>query len=195
MRITFVLIIFLSGCALIVGGREKNVQKLHEESIQSKCFFENVPLVLLGGGMASKNTLNTISKARVRGALEFIKKYRSLLSNTLVMSGGPVEGKDGLTEAYLMKKMFRELAVGEKFTESIEIIEEAKSLSTMENATHTKDLFVEKKWDLKLVLMTDLFHLERAKQNFETAGFEICPALVVDRKFFRDAYLNSPSSN
>ncbi|MGY4675735.1 YdcF family protein [Ursidibacter arcticus] len=150
-------------------------QKLHdslvtEDNLTLEDYKSAQAIVLLGGGLRDSKELfaklatNQIAAERVRYAA-YLQKQTQL---PLLITGS---SPNGTSEAAVMAqelKMFFDIP-----TEWIE----DKAKTTKENALFSKEI-LEKANVKKIILVTNQWHMMRAKLLFERAGFEVLPASV-----------------
>ncbi|MGX2956821.1 YdcF family protein [Ursidibacter arcticus] len=150
-------------------------QKLHdslvtEDNLTLDDYKSAQAIVLLGGGLRDSKELfaklatNQIAAERVRYAA-YLQKQTQL---PLLITGS---SPNGTSEAAVMAqelKMFFDIP-----TEWIE----DKAKTTKENALFSKEI-LEKANVKKIILVTNQWHMMRAKLLFERAGFEVLPASV-----------------
>lgn len=122
-------------------------------------------LVILGAGLWG-DTPSLALKQRLDEGLAFITKNPTTI---IVLSGGKGPGET-ITEAEAMKKYLVERGVEEKF-----IITEDKSTNTKENLQFTKELLEKQngKDNFKIALVTNNFHMFRAKLIAKSCGFKV----------------------
>ena len=150
-------------------------QKLHdslvtEDNLTLEDYKSAQAIVLLGGGLRDSKELfaklatNQIAAERVRYAAYLQKQTKLPL---LITGSSP----NGTSEASVMAqelKMFFDIP-----TEWIE----DKAKTTKENALFSKEI-LEKANVKKIILVTNQWHMMRAKLLFERVGFEVLPASV-----------------
>lgn len=122
-------------------------------------------LVILGAGLWGE-TPSLSLRQRLDESLDFIKKNPD---TKIVLSGGMGPGET-ITEAEAMKRYLVERGVDEKL-----IIKEEKSTDTKENLKFTKELLkkINGKEKAKICLITNNFHMFRAKLLAKSLGFEV----------------------
>lgn len=121
-------------------------------------------VMVLGAGLRG----NEISKSllyRLKTAIEFNKMYPDV---NIIVSGGKGSGEN-ITEAEAMRNYLINNGVDERL-----IIMEDKSTSTYENFKFTKNLLkdITGKEDYTITVITNNFHMYRAKFLGEEVGFE-----------------------
>jgi uncharacterized SAM-binding protein YcdF (DUF218 family) len=126
-------------------------------------------IVVLGGGVLPDGVL---SNSSMRRALHGILLHRKGLAPILVFFG-PV-GDDGPAEAEVRAELARELGVT---PEVILTAEEART--TREEALRGGTL-LQAKGVRRILLVTDAYHMRRARTLFEMAGFEVLAAPTHD---------------
>ncbi|MGX3067000.1 YdcF family protein [Ursidibacter arcticus] len=165
-----------SGIAILyIFSSPYTSQKLHdslvtEDNLTLDDYKSAQAIVLLGGGLRDSKELfaklatNQIAAERVRYAA-YLQKQTQL---PLLITGS---SPNGTSEAAVMAqelKMFFDIP-----TEWIE----DKAKTTKENALFSKEI-LEKANVKKIILVTNQWHMMRAKLLFERAGFEVLPASV-----------------
>ena len=150
-------------------------QKLHdslvtEDNLTLQDYRSAQAIVLLGGGLRDSKELfaklatNQVAVERVRYAA-FLQKETGL---PLLITGS---SPNGTSEAAVMA---REL--GMFFNTPTKWLEE-KAKTTKENALFSYDI-LNKEGINKIILVTNQWHMQRAKLLFERAGFDVLPASV-----------------
>lgn len=121
-------------------------------------------LMVLGAGLRGEE-ISTSLKYRLDTAIEFNKKNPEV---KIIVSGGQGEGED-VTEASAMKKYLVNNGVNGDL-----IISEDKSTNTYENFLFTKNILDKNLGDVnhKITVVTNDFHMYRAKYLGEKVGFE-----------------------
>lgn len=121
-------------------------------------------VVVLGAAVRGK-TMTLALYQRMEKSLEYLNKYPDI---KVVVSGGKGPGED-IPEAKAMKDFLLEHGISEA-----RIIVEDKSKNTMENLKNTKKildkLYGKRKFEIALV--TNNFHIFRAKMLAERCGFK-----------------------
>ena len=154
--ITILFIVGLSFFIIIEGiiiYEGKNIEKGNSDY-----------LIVLGAGLRGEQISMSL-KYRLDTAIEFNKENPNV---KIIVSGGKGPGEN-ITEALAMKKYLVSNGVREDL-----IIEEDKSTSTYENFLFTKEL-LKKEFgdeDYTLTVITNGFHMHRAKYLGEKLGFE-----------------------
>lgn len=121
-------------------------------------------LVILGGGLKDDQIPLTV-RNRLDKGLEFIEKYPDI---KVIVTGGQGRGQT-ITEAEAMERYLMENNIS-----ADRIIKEERATSTMENFKYSKAI-LEKltgRSDYKVMVVTNGFHLFRAKVLAERNGFE-----------------------
>lgn len=127
-------------------------------------------IIVLGGGTyinAPEYAGDTVSSATLE-RLRYAAKLSRELKKPLLLSGGTPLGNH-ISEAQLMKSVLTE-----ELHTPVEWIEE-DSNNTFENARLSYDL-LQKSGIKRIYLVTHAWHMPRAVQAFEAAGFEVIPA-------------------
>lgn len=120
-------------------------------------------VVVLGTGLNGKN-ISLALKSRLDTAVDFLNRNPKVKA---VVSGGQGYAED-ITEAQAMKEYLIQ-----KNIDVSRIIKEDKSTSTMENLRFTKKILeeIEKKPSYKIEVVTNDFHMYRAKMLARRNGF------------------------
>jgi uncharacterized SAM-binding protein YcdF (DUF218 family) len=124
-------------------------------------------IVTLGAGLSLSRVLSARS---LRRTVHAVALYRRGLAPLLVLLG-PSQGK-GPDEAGLRAEVARELGVPHEA-----ILADGKGRTTGEEALRVKALLAPRGVK-KILLVTGLEHMPRARQFFGAAGFEVVPAPV-----------------
>lgn len=121
-------------------------------------------LMVLGAGIKGEE-IGTTLRYRLDTAIEFNEINPDV---KIIVSGGQGQGED-VTEAYAMKKYLIENGVNENL-----IITEDKSTNTYENFMFTKNILEKENIndDYKITVVTNDFHMYRAKYLGEEVGFK-----------------------
>jgi len=122
-------------------------------------------IVVLGGGIEDSRTL---SGASLRRTIHGIRLYRQGLAPVMIFSGG--HAGQAATEGAVMASLAAELGVP-----NAAIWVEASSNDTWTEALEVARL-AQPKGIRRILLVTDLFHMKRARTTFERAGFQVLPA-------------------
>ena len=129
-------------------------------------------IIVLGGSIYANapeyegDTVSSDTLARLRYAAKITKD----LNKPLLLSGGAPLGNN-ISEAMLMKSVLTQ-----ELNTPVEWIEN-HSNNTFENAHFSYNLL--QKYGIKRIyLVTHAWHMPRAKQTFETAGFKVIPAAM-----------------
>ncbi|MBF0785307.1 YdcF family protein [Muribacter muris] len=166
---------FLGIAILYIFSLPYTSQKLHdslvtEDNLTLDDYRSAQAIVLLGGGLRDskelfgKLAISEIAFERVRYAA-YLQKHTQL---PLLITGS---SPNGTSEAAVMAnelKMFFQIP-----TEWIE----GKAKTTKENAQFSRAI-LEKAQVRKIILVTNQWHMQRAKLLFEREGFEVLPASV-----------------
>lgn len=147
-----------------------NDSLITEDKLTLQDYRSAQAIVLLGGGIRDskelfgKLTTNQIAVERVRYAA-FLQKETQL---PLLITGSAA---NGTSEAKIMAD---ELAM---FYQIPTKWLEEKAKTTKENALFSREM-LEKEGIKRIVLVTNQWHMQRAKMLFEKQGFEVLPASV-----------------
>jgi uncharacterized SAM-binding protein YcdF (DUF218 family) len=128
-------------------------------------------IVVLGAGLLHQGMLPEESLRRlVRG----ITLYKQGMAPLLVVDGNPRPDDPNLSEAEVRSRLARTMGIPSdaivKQETSTSTIEESKLIATL---LHPRNVH-------RIILVTDPFHMHRAKLVFERAGFEVMPATSAD---------------
>jgi uncharacterized SAM-binding protein YcdF (DUF218 family) len=122
-------------------------------------------IVVLGAGLESPRTLSLLS---LRRTVHGIRLYRQGLAAMIVFSGGR-SGEEGV-EGSVMASLAQELGVP-----STAIWTETQSNDTWTEALEVAKL-AHPRGIRTILLVTDPFHMRRARAAFERVGFRVLPA-------------------
>ncbi len=126
-------------------------------------------IVVLGGGLQADGELNDIS---IRRVLHGIVLYRRGLASLLVLLGEP--RGNSRAEAVVRAELAGTLGVPPDA-----ILTETRAFTTREEAGYVEEL-LRSKGVGKILLVTDSYHMGRAKGVFQKAGFEVLAAPADD---------------
>ncbi|GAQ95714.1 hypothetical protein TAGGR_3190 [Thermodesulfovibrio aggregans] len=132
-------------------------------------------IIILGGGIRSKDSLTEDTANRLLAGYKLYKKTKI----PVIVSGGAVEGK--ISDASAMASMLKELGV-----EPEKIIEEDKSRDTYQNALYVSEICKERNFR-KVIVVTSAYHMKRAMKLFKRTGLEVIPYAA---DFKRSNYYN-----
>ncbi|EIJ71483.1 YdcF family protein [Pasteurella bettyae] len=143
---------------------------VQEDNLSIEDYRKAQAIVVLGAGLRdSKELYNNITVPGV--ALERMRYATYLHKETelpILISGASPNGN---SEAKVMgQEFFTFFGIQPKWLEE-------KSTNTKQNAEYTKNLFVLEHIN-KIILVTNQWHMQRAKLLFEQQGFEVLPASV-----------------
>lgn len=157
MAIKVIVAAFLISFVVIEGLIIYNGSKTDDEKVDY--------LVILGAGLWGE-TPSLSLKQRLDESLDFIRKNPD---TKIVLSGGMGPGET-ITEAEAMKRYLEERDVDSRL-----LIKEEKSTDTRENLQFTKELLkkLDGKEKVKICLVTNNFHMFRAKLLAKSCGFEV----------------------
>lgn len=147
-----------------------NNSLIQEDKLSLQDYRSAQAIVLLGGGLRDSKELfaklatNQIAVERVRYAA-FLQRESQL---PLLITGS---SPNGTSEA---KVMAQELQM---FYQIPTTWLEEKAKTTKENAIYSREI-LEKSGIKRIVLVTNQWHMQRAKMLFEQQGFEVLPASV-----------------
>lgn len=126
-------------------------------------------IVVLGGGSyhrAPEYGADTVSRASLERARYAAHLHKRTGKPVLVTSGNPAGGET--SEAEQLKQVLRDFGVAVKWVES-------NSNNTLENARMTQAV-LKKAGVQSVYLVTNAWHMPRAKLAFERAGLHVVPA-------------------
>lgn len=121
------------------------------------------PVIVLGNYPVDASAPADPQTARCLKAYELFSEGKG---DVIVVSGGHTRGH--ISEARMMKIALVAYGVPES-----SIVEEDRSGTTVENSIFAKKIFEEKGWRKKAILVSQSYHLPRAKAVFQSDGFEI----------------------
>lgn len=122
-------------------------------------------IVVLGGGLQNGTHM---SEASVRRTVTGVRLYHRDLAPVLLFSGGA--GEQSAAEGDVMASAARELGVPPD-----RILVETVSTNTRSQALEVARVLHAEN-NRRILLVTDPFHMARARAVFEQAGFEVLPA-------------------
>lgn len=167
---TFIGLMMLYIFSIPYTSKLLNNSLVKEDNLTLQDYRTAQAIVLLGGGLRDSKELfaklatNQIAVERVRYAA-YLQKETQL---PLLITG---TAPSGMSEA---KVMAQEL---ERFYQTQTKWLEEKAKTTKENALFSKAI-LEKAGINKIILVTNQWHMQRAKMLFEQQGFEVLPASV-----------------
>ncbi len=126
-------------------------------------------IVVLGGGSyhaAPEYGADTVAKASLERARYAAYLHKRTAKPILATSGNPAGGET--SEAEQIKQVLRDFGVGVKWVES-------RSNNTLENARMTQAI-LKKAGVQSVYLVTNAWHMPRARLAFERAGLQVIPA-------------------
>jgi len=119
-------------------------------------------MIVLGAKVKTGGIPSLSLKNRLEEAVKYLKKYPHV---KVIVSGGKGEDEDR-TEASVMLKYLQDNGI-----DANRIVVEDQSTSTYENLLFSKDLLP--KGTKKITIVSNDFHLKRAKYLAESLGFEV----------------------
>lgn len=119
-------------------------------------------MIVLGAKVKPGGIPSLSLKNRLEEAVKYLKKYPRV---KVIVSGGKGEDEDR-TEASVMLKYLQDNGI-----ETNRIVVEDQSTSTYENLLFSKELLP--KETKKITIVSNDFHLKRAKYLAESLGFEV----------------------
>lgn len=170
---------FLGIILLYVFSIPYTAQKLQdslviEDNLSIEDYKQAQAIVILGGGLRDSKelfaslTLPAMTLERLRYA-SYLYKHTKL---PILVSGASPNGN---SEAAIMEnelKLFFNVPTQWK---------EEKALNTVQNAQFTKEILAKEHIN-KIILVTNQWHMQRAKKLYEQQGFEVFPASVGNGK-------------
>ncbi len=117
---------------------------------------EKVDYIVILGAMVRGETPSLMLRERLDASLNYLKSHNEI---KVILSGGQGPGEK-ISEAEAMKRYLIKNGIEEN-----RIIKEENSTSTMENLQFTRDRIkeIDSKKDIKLMIVTNDFHMFRAK--------------------------------
>ncbi|MEB2300084.1 YdcF family protein [Lysinibacillus xylanilyticus] len=119
-------------------------------------------MIVLGAKVKTGGIPSLSLKNRLEEAVKYLKKYPHV---KVIVSGGKGEDEDR-TEASVMLKYLQDNGI-----DANRIVVEDQSTSTYENLLFSKDLLP--KGTKQITIVSNDFHLKRAKYLAESLGFEV----------------------
>jgi uncharacterized SAM-binding protein YcdF (DUF218 family) len=141
-------------------------------------------IMVLGGGIKDEKPGRTLTK-RLEKAIEIATEYRNI---EVIVTGGTGQGHKS-SEGFIMKEYLIRNGI-----EAKRIIIEGKSQSTYENMLFSKELMKNKTDKTGVIIITNSFHIYRAKILAERVGFiafkEPCktPAYITFNAYLREYF-------
>ncbi len=126
------------------------------------------PGIVLGEYPAGARTPTAQQNAR---CMKAFRLYRRGVINRIVVTGGYT--RDHISEARMMKITLVAFGVPQE-----RIIEEPRAGTTVENAKFASMLFDRLGWEKKAFIISQSYHLMRAKPIFRSAGFKVKTAFA-----------------
>ena len=157
-------------CSLPYTAQKLSDSLVKEDNLSINDYRQAQAIVVLGGGLRdSKELYNNIT---VPGLVLERMRYATYLHKEtelpILISGASPNGN---SEAKVMgQEFFTFFGVQPKWLEE-------RSTTTKENALYTKEM-LEREGINKIILVTNQWHMQRAKMLFEKQGFSVLPASV-----------------
>ncbi len=150
----------------------------HEITHVPACVQHAQGAVVLGGGIDDLSMPSYASVGRVKTALELLhgRSFQGQNQNRpffLLFSGGRTVPTVQASEAQVLKNTLIYFLGHEP--SSVPMLLDEESLNTMENAFYSKVLLQHMQLSKSIVLVTNTFHMSRAKLAYEKQGFQVCP--------------------
>ena len=138
--------------------------------------------IVLGGMSFYNESLNQISFLRPSDRLwQTIDNYKKGYIKKILITGGSgsILHREEQFEGIYLRDFLIRMGIP-----SEDVVSEAKSKNTHENALFTKEI-LNKRWGNKYLLFTSGFHMRRSKACFEKVGIEVDTHIT-------DSYINRP---
>ncbi|WGL59860.1 YdcF family protein [Pigmentibacter sp. JX0631] len=155
------------------------------------CIKQANAIVVLGGGIFQENLPATNSQIRLMGLSQLL-----ILMNTnetkrlqipVVLTGGYTNKEIKQSEAEAMKVFLNYFI---KKNNHLKVITEEESKNTYQNSAYVKNIFSENKIEKNIILITNDFHMFRARKTFEKQGFNVCPISVLAQDSYGSGIFN-----
>ena len=166
----FILLIVFS-MPLVSNSLQQSQENFPALDVASLAQSKAKVIVVLGGGRnpaapeyQNEDTVSIHALERIRYGAYLQRKSKL----PILFSGGSVFGNE-VPEAQLMKKTLEDAFIG--VTQWME----GKSRTTYENALYTHEMLAKENIQ-DIILVTQAFHMNRAKEAFEQMGFHVTPA-------------------
>ncbi len=147
------------------------------------CISDAKAIIVLGGGIYQENLPALNSQLRLLGFSQLLNKMEinkiKKLHIPIVFTGGYTDKKIPQSEANAMK-VFLNYLYNRK--NDLNIITENESKNTYQNSAYSKEIFDKYKIEKKVILITNDFHMFRAKRTFEKQGFQVCPLSILSHE-------------
>ncbi|QIW15661.1 hypothetical protein A4G20_04605 [Pasteurellaceae bacterium RH1A] len=167
---TFLGIFILYAFSIPYTSQKLGDSLVEEDGLSLADYRSAQAIVVLGGGLRDSKELyhklatNAIQLERLRYAA-YLQKETNL---PLLATGSAA---NGTSEAQVMARELQDFFhVPTKWVES-------QAKTTKENARYTKQI-LEKEGIKRIIVVTNQWHMQRAKMLFEREGFEVLPASV-----------------
>lgn len=160
-----VIVIFFSNT--VIFSEFTRLWEIEGQTIES---VKNYDIAVVLGGMSEYNTdFDRLSLRRGGDRIwQALQLYKAGKVKKILISGANGHLIDkGLNEAAQLKTALVNLGIPE-----IDVLTEAKSRNTYENAVETKKVIDAYKQEPSLLLVTSALHMKRAKACFKKAGFK-----------------------
>ncbi len=188
---TFLIVIFcfkktpeiISKPLLFENNKNEKLVKVDNLIIPQKlpaCVQAAKAIIVLGAGVYQENLPGINTQLRLLGLSQLFKKMDKneliKLQMPIVFTGGYTNKNVHQSEANAMK-IFLNYFYTKK--NELNIITENESKNTYQNSAFCHELFEKYKIEKKVVLITNDFHMFRAKRTFEKQGFQVCPLSIL----------------
>ena len=145
------------------------------------CIHEAKGVVILGAGISFAEIPSFYSLTRILGTVEFLQKTNPIMhwdknKYPILFSGGITSLESPISESDVFAK-YALTFYGPSF-QNFNLLKDSQSKTTHENALYSAQIFNEYKYPKQIVLITNSFHMLRAKNSFENLGFAVCPVSV-----------------
>lgn len=150
-------------------------------------------IIVLGAGASYTSSPSSQSLTRILGLIDLLKQssqenFWRTNKTPIIFSGGFTNPMINLSEAQVLKN-YATYIYGNKFLDFNSIIEN-ESKNTFENALFNKEFFDKNKIEKNIILITNTFHMNRARKAFEGQGFSVCPVSVSSQEIYGTGLFN-----
>lgn len=151
--------------------------RMYEEPCQSYTEIENTyDVVIVLGGFSNFEAKHEVVQfhSQTDRLMAAIKLYRTGKARKIMISSGSGQiMRPGEKEALYIGKYLKEIGIPEK-----DLIIEAESRNTRENAVNSAAILNDKYTDGNYILVTSASHMPRAKRCFNKVGLSVTPFSV-----------------
>ncbi|MGY3804557.1 YdcF family protein [Pigmentibacter ruber] len=174
--------ILLKPLLILSEQKENKENSLIISNILPNCINQASAIVVLGGGIFQENLPSTNSQIRLMGLSQLLLIMNSSGTKKsqipIVLTGGQTNKYIKQSEADAMKVFLNYFL---KKNNYLKIITEEESKNTYQNSAYVKKIFTENKIEKKIILITNDFHMLRAKKTFENQNFTVCPVPIISQ--------------